>query len=257
MAITEIEYTLFRQLREQGALPLGGDILELGEANWYGDVAVDRLAQDIYRFARENDRKDLFLRLDRIVRDNLPSAPSDLAKIYWRVFWQPASLTAIDFHGTETALKLDLNKPLSLPAPFHAVLNLGTAEHVFNIAQLFKTVHDFTRADGLMVHGLPFSGWVDHGFYSFNPTFYWDLAAANDYTVLSCLYAELEPAKLVQLHHRESVIELVKTGQLGENSLIYTVFRKAPQDTEFRIPIQGYYADALSAEAKQAWKMLR
>jgi hypothetical protein len=33
MAITAIEYVLFSQMRQQNAIPLGGDCLELGEAN--------------------------------------------------------------------------------------------------------------------------------------------------------------------------------------------------------------------------------
>lgn len=257
MAITAIEYALFRQMREQGALPLDGDILELGEANWYGDVPIDQLKQDIDRFAPERERLELAGRAEEAMRARRKHYLFEVAKVWWRCFWRPASLTAIDLNGTPQALRQDLNHPLALPRRYHAVLNLGTAEHVFNVAQVMKSIHDHTLPGGLMVHGLPFAGWVDHGFYSFNPTFYWDLAAANGYAMLACVYAELNPLKLIQLARREAILDMAKGGQIGRNALIYAFLRKPEADAEFRIPEQGYYAKAVSAEAAKAWNDLR
>jgi SAM-dependent methyltransferase len=257
MAITGIEYNLFRLLREQNVIPLGSEVLELGEANWYGDVDVRVLAQDVYRFMPEASRQETFRRLDEIVNAKRPSILFELAKIFWQTFLQPRAITAIDFHGTEQALKIDLNNPIDLGRQFQVILNLGTAEHVFNVAQVFKTVHDHTAPDGVMIHGLPFSGWVDHGFFNFNPTFYWDLAAANGYAVLGAAYAELKPLKLIQLHGRESIIDMVKQDQIGTNSLIYVVLRKSRQESGFCIPFQGYYANAVSKESAEAWKTFR
>jgi len=257
MAITGIEYNLFRSMREQNALPPGGDILELGEANWYGDVDLSVLGQDIYRFVPKEDRQSLFRHLDEVSRAQGPGILWEIAKVFWQVFLQPRSMTAIDFHGTDKALKLDLNDPIDLQCRFDVVMNLGTVEHVFNVAQAFKTIHDHTRPGGLMIHGLPFSGWVDHGFYSFNPTFYWDLAGVNGYDVLVMLYAELDPVKLVQLETRERILELARDNGIGKNSLVYAVLRRPAEDRLFRLPVQGYYAGTISREASDAWKTLR
>jgi len=257
MAITAIEYTIFRQMREQNAITLNADLLELGEANWYGDVPIEQLAQDIYRFAKEDERTTLFRQLDEIVQAKRPGILFEIAKVFWKTFWQPHSMTAVDFHGTENALKLDLNRPIELPQRYSTVFNLGTAEHVFNIAQVMKTVHDYTLPGGMMIHGIPFTGWFDHGFYNVQPTFFWDLALANSYAVMAYLYVEHKPLKLVQLLRREDVISLVKQKQIGQNALLYCVLRKPQEDREFRIPIQGYYAGTISNEASQAWKTLR
>ena len=257
MAITGIEYSLFRSMREQNALPLGGDVLELGEANWYGDVDLSVLGQDIYRFGRSEDRQGLFRQLDEISRAKRPDVLWEIAKVFWQAFLQPGSMTAIDFHGTEKALKLDLNDPVDLGRQFDMVMNLGTVEHVFNVAQAFKTIHDHTRSGGLMIHGMPFSGWVDHGFYGFNPTLYWDLAGANGYDVLVMFYAELDPVKLVQLETRERIVEIARNDRIGRNSLTYAVFRRPVEAHPFRVPIQGYYAGTISREASDAWKTLR
>ncbi|MFZ2541857.1 MAG: hypothetical protein WAW75_08805 [Gallionella sp.] len=257
MAITGIEYNLFRSMREQNTLPIGSDILELGEANWYGDVDLKILVQDINRFAPEEIRQSLIRQLEEITTANRPGVLWEIAKIYWQTFFQPRFMTAIDFHGTEQALKLDLNDPIDLQRQFHVVMNMGTVEHVFNVAQAFKTIHDHTLPSGMMVHGLPFTGWVDHGFYSFNPTFYWDLATINGYEMLIMLYAEINPVKLVKLQNREQILAMAKNGQVGKNALIYVVLRRPAEALPFRVPIQGYYAGAISREAADAWKTLR
>lgn len=181
MAINIVEYNIMRRMRQELMLPLGGDILELGEANWYGDIDLNILLQDIGNFAPPDQEAKLRAQLQEAVEANRPGVLWEIAKVYWQTFVQPASMTAIDFHGTDKALKLDLNSPIKLKRQFHIVMNIGTLEHVFNVAQAFKTVHDHTRPGGFMLHGLPFTGWVDHGFYCFNPTFVWDLAAINDY----------------------------------------------------------------------------
>lgn len=257
MAITGIEYSLFRGLREQGRLPQQGDILELGEANWYGDVDLQTLRADIRRFVPADEQQALLARLDEVLQASRPEYRFEIAKVFWQTFLQPRSMTAIDFHGTEQALRLDLNDPVDLERQFHVVMNLGTVEHVFNVAQAFKTIHDHTLPGGLMVHGLPFTGWIDHGFYAFNPTFFWDLAAVNGYGFLVACYTELNPLKLIQLQTREHVLEMARSGQVGANSLLYMIMVRPEEARPFRVPIQGYYAGAISREAAEAWRELR
>lgn len=166
-------------------------------------------------------------------------------------------MTAIDLSRRKDALKLDLNGPVDLKRQFDVVMNMGTGAHVFNVAELFKTIHNHTRPGGMMAHGMPFSGLIDHGFFSFNPTFYWDMAAANDYVVMGVMYAELDPFKLIRLDNRATIVNMAKAGTIGRNSLIYAVFRKAEQDADFRIPMQGYYDNKLSADGRHAWETLR
>lgn len=253
MAITAIEYSLFRSYRRGGLLPLGGDVLEIGEANWYGDVGVLDLQADIAAWAPEDDRERLSARLTELTTVRPPPL-FDIAKVFWATFLQPKSMTAIDLHGGPEALRLDLNRPVKLERRFDLVMNLGTVEHVFNVAQALETIHDHTHPGGLMLHGMPMSGWLDHGFYSFNPTFYFDLARANRYEVVSAVYAELDPLRLIALADRDTPMRLSQAGQLGRNGLIYILFRRPGQELPFQPPMQGYYAGALSDEAAVSWR---
>ncbi|MBI3918273.1 MAG: hypothetical protein HY322_14855, partial [Betaproteobacteria bacterium] len=155
------------------------------------------------------------------------------------------------------ALKLDLNYPVSLGRQFDIMVNGGTAEHVFNVFQFFKSSHEMTRPGGLMVHTMPFRGWVEHGFYSFNPTFYWDLAIANGYALPIFAYAELSPTRIVQFTRRESVLDMVRGDTRGRNANLYAVFKKDDSESAFCIPTQGIYAGNVSKDMVKAWYDLR
>jgi hypothetical protein len=258
MAITVVEYTLFSELKKSRLLPPQPTFLELGEANWYGDVAYEQLSNDICLLLEDPEEQIRLLQeLIDVVRAEQPNMLWDVAKIFYRLFLEYRETVAIDFGGTEKALRLDLNQPISLGREFDVVYNGGTAEHVFNVWQFFKTVHDHTASGGLMIHGAPFTGWADHGFFNFNPTFFWDLAAANGYTVHLFLYTELAPLKILSISRREQLAEMSKDGQIGNNSHIYVVFCKPEGNRLFITPQQGYYANTVSEQVKESWKSLR
>jgi len=65
--------------------------------------------------------------------------------------------TSIDLNGKNGALPLDLDEPLpeEYTNRFDVVTNYGTIEHVGNQYQVFKTVHDSCKMDGVMIHGFP------------------------------------------------------------------------------------------------------
>ena len=257
MAISVIEYQLIRSLREQDLLPLGGDLLEIGEANWYGDISLDLLRADIARLVPPQRQGELLASLERAAAQGDERALLDLGKVFWHAFLAPASITAIDLGGTEKAHKLDLNLPIDLGQRFDIVHNSGTLEHVFDIAQAFRNMHNLTRPGGLMIHHAPFVGWVGHGFYALQPTLFWDLAEANNYHVHVMLYAELKPPRLETLAGRDAVLEMARDGRIGRNANLAAVLRRPATEAAFRIPFQGYYAGRVSQAAVDAWSRLR
>lgn len=258
MAITAVDYLIFSKLKASGVFPPTPSVLELGESNWYGDIPTQTLSDAIEDLVGDRAmREELHQLMVDILCGESPYKSWDLAKLFYKVFLNYSGIKAIDFNGTPDATKLDLNQPVALNAQFDVLINAGTAEHVFNVFQFFKTAHDVTRPLGLMIHTMPFCGWLDHGFYSFNPTFYWDLALANQYTILILAYTELTPPKVVYLNRRRQIVEMARGGALGKNATLCAVFRKAETESEFRVPLQGVYAGSLSPDLMAAWKELR
>lgn len=258
MAITHIEYALLRRMREQSSFPANPSVLELGQSNWYGDISIDEFVQDIRSFVPDDAQaEELVAEVVRLAKAQDEHWLFHMADIFWQVFLGDHGYKAIDFDGIDDrALKYDLNEPVPLDETFDIVCNFGTAEHVFNIYQVFKSVHELTKPGGWMLHGLPFQGWVDHGFYTVQPTLFFDLAEANGYGTGTLLYAEIQPPKIVPVVTRGTVPALFERSEMGSNPMLFAAFRKM-DDEDFKVPMQGYYGRRLDAEAAKRWESLR
>lgn len=261
MALAMPHIQLLYQLRVEGLIGRNTRrLLELGEQNWYGDVDPrDILTMMESLQTPPADVAHAAATIGRLVRDKPQTWLFDLAKIFYGLVFRFDDYLAIDRHGTGAARLADLNQPVRLPGRFDVVTNFGTAEHVFNQYQFFKTVHEATRPRGLMIHSLPNQGGYDHGFYNYHPTFLFDLAAANGYdeVVIAHVDATVTPARLVTLESRATYVEMAVAGQLGPQSGLLAVFAKPAEDRPFATPQQGYYAGTLPPELAAAWRRLR
>ena len=121
------------------------------------------------------------LRLDDAAR--LPTVGEDVYRILGA-----GSYCAIDRFDDRAAVAMDLNQPYEGAAAFDVVTNFGTAEHVFNIGEVFRTVHRLTKPGGVMLHSLPALGHIDHGFWNIHPKAYISLAHFNGYELLGFWY---------------------------------------------------------------------
>lgn len=94
---------------------------------------------------------------------------------------------ALDFTEDDGAdIIFDLNEdsvPVDLYGRFDYVLDGGTLEHVFNISQAMKNVSQMVKRGGYIIHLSPTGGYIDHGFFSFSPTFFNDFYTQNGYLI--------------------------------------------------------------------------
>ena len=97
---------------------------------------------------------------------------------------------ALDASGYEDAdILFDLNKPetpANLVNQWDAVLDGGTIEHVFHTPNVLANIFRFLKVGGRIIHMAPSSNHIDHGFYMFSPTLFWDYYKANGYDVNVC-----------------------------------------------------------------------
>tara|TARA_B100000886_G_C20407516_1_gene485499 strand:+ start:18 stop:863 length:846 start_codon:yes stop_codon:yes gene_type:complete len=172
---------------------------------------------------------------------------------------------SIDINGAYESFQFDLNKNISKTYNFNQkydlVINNGTGEHVFNQHALFLNFHNLTKNVGIMLNILPFIDWINHGFYNFNPIFFADLAASNNYKIEKISLANRDGAELklntsdyslmfeqIKPHRNDSkfgkIIEIAKT-KIGKNILLVVVLKKISDD-KFKIPLQGKYLSDIS-----------
>src|SRR5678815_5343641 len=120
MALTAVDYHVLDALRKGGLLPPKPAVLELGEAEWYGEAQLPALFESVV--ADPPRRADLKKRLAGLRADDRYRA-WHLAKLFYAAFLDYRELVAIDFHGTPAARPIDLNHPVDLGQRFEILLD--------------------------------------------------------------------------------------------------------------------------------------
>jgi hypothetical protein len=228
---------IVRDLFLHGQVPQHGALLELGEANWYGDVAPQAMVHDIQTLLTDPARQESLIRwLSDIAARDDDRVSFDIVKVFYEIYFAPSEVQAVDLGGTAAAHRFDLNRPMTLNRRFDVVINHGTAEHIFNIGQVFETIHQYTVPGGLMIHESPFRGWIDHGFYNLQPKLFFDVAEQNQYGIVTMIVADIIEHTARRVGTREAFDELAKARKIPENSALFTVMTKGALDRPFQWP---------------------
>lgn len=235
MAITSADCAVWRELRRRDLIPDRPNVLEIGRANWYGDEPLESLLRDVAEFGDGQTEGDSL------------SDPWVLADLYYRAMLRNPKRIAVDIDANACDIRHDLNRPFPVSAveryflPADIIINTGTTEHIFDQRQVWESIHDCCKAGGLMVHTMPLWGWLDHGFYNYQPTFVTDIAAANGYEIVLWMFAELLPAFQMIVESAEDIYALA--GRANPNALMQVVYRRTSEEV-FRVPMQGAYRQA-------------
>jgi hypothetical protein len=131
----------------------------------------------------------------------------------------------------------DLNEPRNIDYAeqmYDVVLDVGTSEHCFNIAQAMMNMAALVKVGGVIIHENPFSC-PNHGFYNLNPTFFADFYAANGFELLEC--------KLASRDGGSAEIPHTKRFRMPEGAVELNVFAMARRTAlqEFVFPVQSKY----------------
>lgn len=258
MALTQTIVGLLVRMRKAGLFGLGtARVLDLGEQNLYGNVLPGDLPE-LARILGAPDERLTAIRAEvtKLTARASPTVSFDLARLLYRIVFECTHYRAIDLNGTDAAWAHDLNLPVPVDESFDVVTNFGTSEHVFDQAQLFRSMHALTRPGGLMLHAVPAQGGPDHGFYNYHPTFFHDLAAANGYRLLMMVLMSAGESgdRIDSLKTREAYAELMAKGGLAADTGLFVALHRPFEAQPFKAPMQGYYAGGLSDEGKRAWE---
>lgn len=184
--------------------------------------------------------------------DNWPSkTPRTSAKYLYELLGKVHLYKSIDLNGLYNSIKHDLNHPFTDEEyinKFDLVTDFGSCEHVFNVAEAYKTMHKLTKVNGLMiVFQNLYNG---NGYFTFDEGFFRGIAAANSYDIINCSYIissyEKTSSGTLFEHHIPmskklfNVLNLNKVRSLG----IAAVFKKK-SDNQFVYPYQGDYMEKI------------
>lgn len=182
MGINTLQVAWLSRLARKGILSPGQSIIEFSPQ----DIYAPRRA--VRHYGLRHNHPD---NIDRMLDDIFDGerARADGIPAFYRLFGV-GRYRCMDLLDPRVDWTFDFNDYVKLNEQFDIATNFGTAEHVFNIGQLFHSIHDAIRPGGVALHVLPTFGDINHGFYNIHPTVYFDLAAANNYTIEDIFYGD-------------------------------------------------------------------
>lgn len=141
-----------------------------------------------------------------------------------------------EFRGGECIQDLNYSLPEEFSESYDVVIDGGTLEHCFNIAQAIINVLSMVKIGGSVFHLQPFS-MANHGFYNLNPTWYFDFYENNGGRV------ELLKVVTQKAGEKGRFMDVPFTKRfsgVGEEAQIMAVATRV-QRVEFQFPVQSKY----------------
>ena len=145
------------------------------------------------------------------------------------------------------SLNLGLNIPI--PANYHDnydfIIDAGHLEHCFNTVEYMKSIVNLLKVGGTIIHFNPTQGNSNHGFYCFQPTFYYSFYQTNGFEDFDCYFFE-NLNESGNLTNQTRVIPIRNFNNLDycpAYSNAYIFFKAIKKDKkDFKIPqIEFYY----------------
>jgi SAM-dependent methyltransferase len=235
---------LYRQLKGLGALDGINSVMELG-------------AQNVW-CPRPELVKNLFRAFDR------PEPPQEMLDRFanWKGSAQELyTALGFDFHCIDVdpqfnSIRLDLNFDVCPPehiGKYDFVTNHGTSEHLLNQQNFFKVVHDLTKPGGLMLHAVPFTAHIEHGFFNYQPNFFESLARYNSYKLLSILVGPgWQAASLIPWE--PDILDYMVINSKTTHLLV-AILQKM-YDKPFSVPFQGVYEPTTPDEVMERYSLV-
>ena len=162
----------------------GGDA-PLGDLVMYGRLHVTLAAAEQVRITRH-----LKLSADALARRESEPALQNIGTRSIR------SIDVSDYEGCD--IVFDLTQDLAthpelaskLCETFDTVLDYGTSEHVFNVAQSLVNAWNLLREGGRYIFDLPVPGWASHGLYQFTPDFFHSVGRSAHFHLAQIMFHE-------------------------------------------------------------------
>lgn len=143
------------------------------------------------------------------------------------------AVETLDLYDERADHRLDLNEPIPtrLHGRFGVLLDIGTAEHVFDTRQAFANYFSLVNPAGYLCLHLPVAGYYRHGLHTFSPELIRGVLDVNGCRVVRELFSD----------HRGN--ELREDDLRGHDALMWVVARRAREFPEFRAPQQAGWGE--------------
>ena len=167
-----------------------------------------------------------------------------------------SEINTLDYPGMDNSdIELDLNTKLPKKhfSKYNFVLDAGFMEHVFNVPEMMKSLHNLLKPGGKIVHFNPCQGSMNHGFYNFQPTFYFSYYKSCNYKNIKVFLVEskisnnMSEDKVTQIH--ENINNMNYFPKSSSSTYILT-FATKTLNSSFKMPNQEFYQNIFNEKKK-------
>lgn len=228
---------LYRQMKVLGAFEGINNVLELGaQAVW---CPRRKLVLSLFEaFGRPAPDDEMLIRFA-----NWKGSGRELHEALGH------SYRCVDLDPSFHSIRMDLNfdnVPEAEKGKYDLVTNHGTSEHLLNQFNCFKVMHEFCRAGGLMIHAVPFTVHLEHGFFNYQPNFFSALARYNAYETLGIWVGpDWQLASLIPWE--AGLMDYLALNSKTTHLLV--VLQRKLEDRPFGMPFQEIYEGMVPPEA--------
>ncbi|HZV87931.1 MAG TPA: hypothetical protein VFF95_10310 [Candidatus Binatus sp.] len=231
-------------LREHAKRPFRGSVLELGRQTisfnesqlrvWAEEAEVNLKSRTT---ASESDAGNMAGARGTIFDDD--------RFFHLLGFDEVASCDASRYENSTLIVDLNQLAEQHLHGRFDVIYNGGTMEHIFHVPNVLSNIHAMLKVGGRAIHIAPSSNLVDHGFYSFSPTFFCDYYEANNYDVLQISLFECfdwMTEWIVYDYSKGCLDDMWGKIATAKKIGVFCVAEKTIASTSHVIPSQSYYS---------------
>jgi len=235
---------LYRQLKLAGALEGVSEVMELGSQDFW--CPQQNLVRALCRaFGETNPPPELL-------------GTSNTSQVPARRLYETLGIDyqCVDVDGRFGTLVLDLNfdgAPPEHQSRYGLVTNHGTSEHLLNQYNVFKIMHDFASPGGIMVHAVPFTVHLEHGFFNYQPNFFECLARYNSYETLG-LWVGPDWQLASFIPWDPMLLDFLTLSSKTTHLLV--VAQRKIHDHPFCVPFQEVYENMIPDEARTRYAMV-
>ncbi len=181
-------------LRKNKRYKFSGPVLTLGNQDIYGtEKDIKNWAKD-ENLESKSPKKILYSTSGDVPRINKEAAQYIHAKTFFEFL-------GIDEENYYDIDKFDFDKPkilhdLQFPINpkfhnyFNFIIDSGTLEHIFDARAVMENIARMTKVGGYVLQLIPAQNFLNHGFYQFSPTFFYDFYTGNGFEIVESYITE-------------------------------------------------------------------
>lgn len=182
-------------LKKSKKYKFSGPILTFGNQDIYAT------AENIRRWAKEDG---ILLSEPRTILSSTSGDVPTINKeakeyIHARTFFEFLGISEEEYYDID---KFDFDRPkiihdLQYPVEsryhdfFNLIVDSGTLEHIFDVRAVMENIVQMTKTGGYVLQFIPAQNFLNHGFYQFSPTFFYDFYTQNGFEIVESYIVEI------------------------------------------------------------------